>query len=137
MTTSDDLAEQRTGLANLRSHLANERTHLAYLRTAVSLISFGITLNRFSIYLRENRGLSPETTHLLLRNTENVGTGLVVLGLALTVWSLHRFWRVSEDIERGRYVPRYRAVLILTLGLMFLGGFSALWLLGLLGGARV
>ena len=131
MTASDDLAEQRTSLANLRSHLANERTHLAYLRTAVSLISFGITLNRFSIYLQENRNLSPEPTHLLLRNTENVGTGLVVLGLVLMVWSLHRFWRVSEDIERGRYVPRDRAVLILTLGLILLGGLSALWLLGL------
>src|SRR5262249_55527668 len=131
MTTSDELAEQRTGLANLRSHLANERTHLAYLRTAVSLISFGITLNRFSIYLRENRGLSPEPTRLLLRNTENVVTGLVVLGLVLMVWALHRFWRVSEDIERARHVPRYRAVLLLTLGLIFLGGLSALWLLGL------
>jgi len=131
MTTSDELAERRTGLANLRSHLANERTHLAYLRTAVSLISFGITLNRFSIYLRENRNLSPEPTRLFLRNTENVGTGLVVLGLVLMVWALHRFWRVSEDIERSRHVPRYRAVLLLTLGLIFLGGLSALWLLGL------
>ena len=128
MTTSDELAERRTGLANLRSHLANERTHLAYLRTAVALISFGITLNRFSIYLGENRELSPEHTRFLLRNTENVGSGMVFLGIALMAWSLHRFWRVSEDIESARYVPRYRGVLFLTLGLILLGGLSALWL---------
>jgi len=128
MTTSDDLAEHRTSLANLRSHLANERTHLAYLRTAVSLVGFGITLNRFSIYLLEDRQLSPGNTRFLLRNTGNVGAGLVVLGILLMGWSLHRFWRVSEDIEQGRYVPRYRPVLILTLGLILLGGVSSIWL---------
>jgi putative membrane protein len=128
MRSSDELAVHRTDLATLRSHLANERTHLAYLRTAVSLISFGITVNRFSIYLRENRDLSPESTHFLLRNTENVGSGMVVLGLVLMVWSLHRFWRVSGDIEHGQHVPRYRSVLLLTLGLILLGGVSVVWL---------
>ena len=128
MTTSDELAAHRTSLANLRSHLANERTHLAYLRTAVSLVGFGITLNRFSIYLPEDRELSPGSTRFLLRNTGYVGAGLVVLGVVLMVWSLHRFWRVSQDIEQARYVPRYRPVLVLTVGMILLGGVSALWL---------
>jgi putative membrane protein len=128
MTTSDELAAQRTSLASLRSHLANERTHLAYLRTAISLIGFGITLNRFSIFLLDDRELSPGSARFLLRNTENVGAGLVVLGVVLMGWALHRFWRVSQDIEVGRYVPRYRPVLILTVGLILLGGVSALWL---------
>jgi putative membrane protein len=128
VSTSDELAEHRTSLANLRSHLANERTRLAYLRTAVSLMGFGITLNRFSIYLLDNRELSPESTRFLLRNTENIGTGMVALGLALMVWSLHRFWRVSEDIEHARYVARYRPVMILTIAMILLGGISALWL---------
>ena len=128
MRASEDLSEHRTSLANLRSHLANERTHLAYLRTAVSLMGFGITLNRFSIYLLENRELSPESTRFLLRNTETVGSGMVVLGLALMGWSLYRFWRVSDDIERARYVTRYRPVVILTLSMILLGGISALWL---------
>lgn len=130
MKTPNDLAEERTSLAHFRSHLANERTHLAYLRTAVSLIGFGITLNRFSIFMLENRDLSPEATHLLLRNTENAGAGMVVLGLAVMVWSMHRFWRVSQDIERAQYVPRHRGVLLLTVGLIVLGGVTALWLFG-------
>ena len=129
MRTSEDLSEHRTSLANLRSHLANERTHLAYLRTAVSLMGFGITLNRFSIYLLENRELSPDSTRFLLRNTETVGSGMVVLGLALMVWSLYRFWRVSDDIERARHVARYRPVVVLTLAMILLGGVSAVWLL--------
>ena len=128
MTTSDELASDRTSLASLRSHLANERTHLAYLRTAVSLIGFGITLNRFSIYLMEDRELSPGSTRFLLRDTGNVGAGLVVLGVVLIGWALVRFWRVSQDIEQARYVPRYRPVVILTVGMIVLGGFSAIWL---------
>jgi putative membrane protein len=128
MKTSNDLAAERTDLSHLRSHLANERTHLAYLRTAVSLIGFGITLNRFSSYLLQNGALSPEPTRFVLRNTENVGGGMVALGIAVMIWSLHRFWRVSEDIERARYVPRYRPVLLLTAGMVALGGVSAVWL---------
>src|SRR5262245_37340540 len=130
MTTSDELAEHRTGLAGLRSHLANERTHLAYLRTAMSLISFGITLNRFSIYLIQNHQLSPEPARFHLRNTENVGLGMVMLGVALMIWSLYRYWLVSEDIERARPVSRHRAVMVLTPGLILLGGVSAAWLFG-------
>lgn len=131
MKTSDELAVERTSLAHFRSHLANERTHLAYLRTAVSLIGFGITLNRFSIYLLENRGLSPDPTRALLRNAENVGIGMVLLGIAVMGWSLVRFWRVSQDIERAQYVPRYQPVLALTIALLALGGVSALWLFAL------
>ncbi len=128
MTTSNELAEDRTSLATLRSHLANERTHLAYLRTAVSLVGFGITLNRFSIYLLEDRELTPGSNRFLLRDTGNVGAGLVVLGIILMAWSLYRFWSVSHDIENARYVPRYQPVLILTLGLILLGGVSSIWL---------
>lgn len=129
MKTANDLAAERTDLAHLRSHLANERTHLAYLRTAVSLIGFGITLNRFSLYLLENQALSPESGRWVLRNTEHAGVGMALLGVVVLGYSLYRFWRVSQDIERAQYVPRYRPTVILTIGLLVLGGVSAFWLL--------
>jgi putative membrane protein len=122
------LSEHRTGLSALRSHLSNERTHLSYLRTAVSLIGFGITLNRFSIYLQQEKHLEPAGSHLLLRNTRNVGSGMVILGLALLLWSVYRYWLVSKEIEAGLSKPRYRAVTVMTLFLIALGGASAVWL---------
>jgi putative membrane protein len=128
MKTANDLATGRTGLAQLRSHLANERTHLAYLRTAVSLIGFGITLNRFSMYLLENRELSPESTRWALRGTEHAGVGMALLGVTVLAYWLYRFWRVSRDIERAEYVPRHRPALLLTIVLLTLGGVTALWL---------
>ncbi|WP_303746487.1 YidH family protein [Stenotrophomonas pigmentata] len=116
-----------TVLARGRTHLANERTHLAYLRTTVSLIGFGITINRFSGYLIQNDDV-PKGDHLLLRNAESAGFGMVLLGLALLVWSLLRYRDVSKDIDRGVMVSRHRATTIVTLGLLFLGGVTAVWL---------
>jgi len=120
------LSVYRTGVSNLRSHLANERTHLSYLRTTVSLIGFGITLNRFSIYLIQQEHESARLG--LLRDTGNAGLGMVLLGLGLLLWSIYRYWRVGEDIERGDYVARQRGTLIASLGLLLLGGITALWL---------
>lgn len=113
-------------LARGRTHFANERTHLAYLRTTVSLIGFGITINRFSMYLVQNNA-APEG-RLLLRDAGNAGLGMVLLGLALLIWSLMRFRSVSRDIEAGNISSRHRATTLFTLGLLALGGFTALWL---------
>ena len=99
------LAGYRTHVSNLRSHLANERTHLAYLRTTVSLIGFGITINRFSIYLIQQGLARRRALDLMLRDTGNAGLGMVVLGLALLVWSIYRYWRVGADIERRPVHP--------------------------------
>ena len=123
------LAVRRTGLADLRSHLANERTHLAYLRTAISLISFGITLNRFSVFLQQQGTLTPgEGTRHMLRDAGNVGIGMVMLGLALVLWSLYRYWHVNRDILGADFRPLKGSVVAYTLLVILLGGLSAVWL---------
>ena len=115
-----------TPSANLSSHLANERTHLAYLRTSISLMTFGVTLNKFSLWLLQHE--SAPASARPLRDASNVGWGMVVVGLALLAWSLYRFWQVSRDIDRGVFVARYRAVFVVSLVLLLIGGASALWL---------
>lgn len=122
------LSIKRTGLSDLRSHLANERTHLSYLRTSISLIGFGITLNRFAVFLQEHGKLAVDGTGPVLRSTENAGAGMVVIGLALIVWSLYRYWHVNQDIETARFRPLNRAVVMLTVLLVVAGGFTAAWL---------
>lgn len=122
------LSIHRTGLSDLRSHLSNERTHLSYLRTSISLIGFGITINRFAIFLQE-KGLLPQTHHrLMLRDTENAGAGMVIVGIALVAWSLYRYWHVNQDIERGVFRPLHRAVISLTVLLLLGGAATAAWL---------
>lgn len=124
------LGVRRTGLADLRSHLANERTHLAYIRTSISLISFGITLNRFSVFLQQQGTLQVgEGTGKVLHDTRTVGWGMVMLGIALAAWALYRYWRVNRSICKGVFEPLDRAVIIMTLLLILLGGASALWMI--------
>jgi len=123
-----------TELSILRSYLSNERTHLSYLRTAISFVGFGITLNRFSIYLQEKKGVTEQTGRLGLRSTENVGAGMVILGLLLLAWSVYRFWTVSRAIQSLHYDPRHRMLLVMTLAMLLAGGVSAVWLFLLAGG---
>lgn len=120
-------ASLSTELAIHRTHLANERTHLAYLRTTVSLIGFGITINRFSTFLLEN-DQAPEGGRMFLRDTGNAGVGMVVLGLLLLLWSMLRYWRVSRDIERGTMTASHRGTIMATIGLLLMGGWTAVWL---------
>ena len=126
---ANELAQQRTSLGTLRSHLANERTHLAYIRTCVSLIGFGITLNRFSEFLEQHKDLSAGAPRLLLRNTSDVGAGMVILGLLLAGWALYRYWHVKRDIETAAFRPMDRAVIVMTLLFLLLGGVTAAWLI--------
>jgi putative membrane protein len=122
------LSVKRTGLADLRSHLANERTHLSYLRTAISLIGFGITINRFSVFLQEHGKLASDQTGPLLRSSEHAGAGMVGIGLVLIMWSLYRYWHVNQDIEKARFRPLHRAVVMLTVLLILAGGTTTVWL---------
>ena len=125
-----DLSEHRTGLSDLRSHLSNERTHLSYLRTSISLIGFGITINRFSVFLQEKGKVAADQVggFTSLRSSEHAGAGMVIIGLALIVWSIYRYWHVGQDIKNAVFRPLNRAVIGVTVMLLVAGGFTAVWL---------
>lgn len=110
-------------------HLSNERTHLSYMRTAIFLVSLGITVNRFSIYLIENGGLGTDRRPLgLLRDTKQIGLGMVLYGFLLMVLSLHRYLRVDRAIDRLDYKPERFLVEGLTLSSLFVGALSIIWM---------
>jgi putative membrane protein len=109
-------------------YLANERTHLAYLRTAVALISLGITMNRVSQYFLISEQLERSRPLALLRNTAQLGLGMVLYGFGLMVLALHRYLRVEREIDQFDYQPQRRFVKGLTLGTLFAAGLSMIWL---------
>lgn len=112
--------------AYFTEHLANERTHLAYVRTAVALFAFGITLNQFSYFIMESHAVrNPQGLIAGWR----VGLGMVLLGMALALWSALRFDKVTADIDRGTYRPSRLAMWTLSLALLLLGAGATLWLL--------
>jgi putative membrane protein len=128
---SEDVRDRALGSpakprAYFTEHLANERTHLAYVRTAVALFVFGITLNQFSYFIMESRAVSNPQSMIV---GSRVGLGMVLLGMALALWSALRFDKVTADIDRGTYRPSRLVMWTLSLALLMLGASTTVWLL--------
>jgi putative membrane protein len=128
-TQANTAVAEHTRLTHLSEHLANERTYLAYLRTAVSLMSFGIAINRFSLYLEQSNN-SPEGRRLgaMLVSSEQLGIGMVMLGIALLIWAAVHYDRVLVRIEAQDFRARPRAIYILSALVLFFAAGSVVWL---------
>jgi putative membrane protein len=114
---------------HIRDHLANERTFLAYLRTSLSLLSIGISINRFSLYLLEKNTIPTGTgIRTTLVGAEQLGIGMVVIGLVLLVYGIVRFSQMNREIEAQTYRPNIAAMWILS-GIILVGAIGGSLLL--------
>jgi putative membrane protein len=126
---TSDPRQQPVGSADLSGHLANERTYLAYLRTAVSLMSFGIAINRFGIFL-ETSDRTPKLPRLVAHavSTEDLGIGMVLIGMVLLLWAAIHYLLILRQIDRQDFRPRPRSILILTTLVLVFGLGGVFWL---------
>lgn len=106
-----------------REHQANERTFLAWLRTAIALIGFGFAIARFGLFLQELQTaiVNQTTTPRPFLNSQTLGIGLVILGIALIALAAWRYNQVLWQIERGDYQPQPWIIWVTT-GLVILLG---------------
>jgi putative membrane protein len=85
-----------------RVRFAAERTLLAWIRTGLALMGFGFVVARFGLFLREvaaaRQGASPARSP---GASLVIGTGLVALGVLVTVLAAREHARVVREIERG------------------------------------
>ncbi|HEY9297422.1 MAG TPA: DUF202 domain-containing protein [Phormidium sp.] len=114
-----------TKIDRQREHQANERTFLAWLRTAIALIGFGFAIARFGLFLRQiqtsftGQNTVPDT----FINSQNLGIGLVLLGvivIALSVWRYNKvFWQIEQaDYQPSRLMVWLTAIIVIILGLL-------------------
>ncbi|MBE9061333.1 YidH family protein [cf. Phormidesmis sp. LEGE 11477] len=112
-----------------REHQANERTFLAWLRTSISLIGFGFAIARFGLFLQEFQS-DNGSAELSAANSQLLGLGLVISGIAIIVLAGWRYNQVFHQIERGSYRPDRWTIWVLTALITLLGILSIPLLLG-------
>lgn len=114
-----------------REHQANERTFLAWLRTAIALIGFGFAIARFGLFLRqlETSFTGENTVPDSFINSQNLGIGLVIVGVVVIGLSVWRYNKVFRQIEQADYQPSRLMVWITAVIVMVLGLLSIPFLL--------
>lgn len=108
-----------------REHQANERTFLAWLRTSIAMIGFGFAIARFGLFLRELQSSvtgEPENAPITpIINSQNLGIGLVIVGIIFIALAVWRYNRVFWQIEGGNYRPNRIIVWITAAVVMIFG----------------
>ncbi|MBS0221875.1 MAG: DUF202 domain-containing protein [Proteobacteria bacterium] len=123
-----DLKQQQRQLHHVSEHLANERTILAWIRTAIAVITLGVGINRFSLFLVEFSKIVPGS-RTANAHAEQLGIGLVVLGLVVMLGGTWHYVHVARTIDDETYRPARVGIVLTSLTVLALGGTSLAWLL--------
>jgi len=96
LSTADELAARRTGMAFQRTRMAADRTLMAVMRTALSLIGFGFTIFQFFQRLTESGVMTND------RAARRFGIALVVLGIAMLAVGIAFHVSYMNELRRMR-----------------------------------
>ncbi len=125
----EHLKQQQAKLHHVSEHLANERTILAWIRTAIAVMTLGVGINRFSLFLVEFSHVVPDGGRRINIHAEQLGIGLVVLGIVIMFGAIWHYLDVAKAIDEDTYRPSRLKIVLTSLAVVVLGGASLTWLL--------
>jgi putative membrane protein len=117
-------------VADLRDYLAEERTFLAWLRTGIALMGFGLVAARFGLFAEEPPVMQYAAGVQAHGLSLWFGTALVVIGVAVNLFSARRYMRLVSELNGGQFVHRSlsKEAVILSVVLVLLGIVMTIYL---------
>ncbi|HLW71659.1 MAG TPA: DUF202 domain-containing protein [Candidatus Binataceae bacterium] len=87
-----------------RVYFAAERTFLAWIRTGLALMGFGFVVARFGLFLKELGETHPEFRISSFGFSLGLGTGLIVIGVFVNLYSMLHYRGLLARLNQGREV---------------------------------
>ena len=123
-------------IRNRSVYMANERTFLAWIRTSIGIMAFGFVVEKFALFVKQisfflrKPGLPgipvPPPSH---GYSSIFGIFLVGLGALMGVLAFIRYKKVEREIDEDTYQPSSILDILLTLSVLAVGIFLALYLI--------
>lgn len=127
-----DDEDQKINLrSRARDHMANERTFLAWIRTSIGIMAFGFVVEKFGFFINSITGFlhTPEPqTNSSTEYSSIFGISLVVLGVLICVLAFIKYKKVENEIENDTYRASALIDVMLTLSVLLIGIFLAIYL---------
>lgn len=115
---------------NRRVHMANERTFLAWIRTSIGIMAFGFVVERFALFVKQvSYFVGKEIPAPSPGYSTLFGIFLVVLGTMMGVLAFIRYKKVERQIDEDAYRPSRILDVLLTLSVLAIGIFLAIYLI--------
>jgi len=116
---------------NRRVHMANERTFLAWIRTSIGIMAFGFVVEKFALFLKQvSYFLGKEIPAAPPPGYSSFfGIFLVFLGTVMGVLAFIRYKKVERQIDEDTYRPSLILDILLTLSVLAMGIFLAIYLI--------
>lgn len=115
-SSSNELAELRTGLAEKRNLMAADRTLMAWVRTSLSMISFGFTIYKLLQTFRESGGPIIEKYE-----PRTVGLFLTGLGTVSMVMGTIEYWETFKELRQLQHFRIWRPTFVIALIMSVMG----------------
>jgi uncharacterized membrane protein YidH (DUF202 family) len=117
-----------------RVHMANERTFLSWIRTSIGIMAFGFVVEKFALFIKQMQMILGKADITVATPVSHgyssiVGICLVGLGTVMSLLAFIRYKKVERQIDEDTYRPSMLLDLLLTILVLAIGIFLAMYLI--------
>jgi putative membrane protein len=121
-------------VGDVKDHMANERTFLAWIRTSIGIMAFGFVVEKFALFIDKisyflGKSNITEAAPRSSGYSSIFAIVLVALGAGMGALAFIRYKKVEKEIEEDTYRPSLILDILLTMLIIAIGIFLAMYLI--------